>query len=515
MGEMAILRFRISDRRRLAPAAIDRIVVSGIESSARKTRAFWDDDQLFVEFAGGPSGAVHVPWEISDRGELTLSTASLLARDRPYRLDVELARGLIGQIRSQLAAWQPAGLHVCEATIGRLSRAVAQLSQIATSDARDEAGDAAGQALIELAVEIADQLGALYAQQAIALRQRETQPLPTLLGADLGEAGPAPDIIGSLAGTFHLAKLTPNWSGIESGGGVADEAGVELAIAACQEHALRICVGPLVGSPTRDLPAGRPSDPDGLTARALRRVETIVTRFRGQVQLWHVASGINLPGGFRITPRQRLELIIRAVERTGRLDPNTPRIVSFDQIWGEAADRQDAWIEPLQLADALVRANLGLGGFGLELNVGYHPGGSSPRDPIAFSRQLDVWSLLGLPLLVSLVVPSGRRQGGGREDAEAATGNGVEAPGGADRAEALPEACWGADPQLPSPASQQAWIDRYVPILLAKNSVQLIVWNQLDDRQRNRFPCGGLIDDAGQLKPAAGALRAIRRQYLG
>ena len=41
----------------------------------------------------------------------------------------------------------------------------------------------------------------------------------------------------------------------------------------------------------------------------------------------------------------------------------------------------------------------------MEINVGYCPGCTLPRHVLEFSRQLDTWSRLGLPLWLSLCVP--------------------------------------------------------------------------------------------------------------
>ncbi|MFV2067038.1 MAG: endo-1,4-beta-xylanase, partial [Pirellulales bacterium] len=334
------------------------------------------------------------------------------------------------------------------------------------------------------------------------MRQQETDPLPTLLGSDMGEARPSSPIMAQLADTFHVAKVSAKWRQIEPREGHCDWSAMDAQVEACRQHGLRICVGPLLPAGTTSLPdwlIAWEGDFEDLMATVLRQVESAVTRYRGQVQLWHVASRINLAGALSLTPQQRLEMVIRAVEVTGRLDPQTAKIVSFDQIWGEAKDHQGEEIEPLQLADAFVRANLGLGGFGLELNIGYYPGGTSQRDMLAFSRQLDMWSLLGLPLLITLVVPSSSA-----DDPQAV----------ADRHGEPPRVCFGADRELPSPASQQAWIARYIPLMLAKNGIQLIVWNQLDDRQPHGFPHGGLVDSTGRVKLALATLSDIRKEYL-
>ena len=69
---------------------------------------------------------------------------------------------------------------------------------------------------------------------------------------------------------------------------------------------------------------------------------------------------------------------------------------------------------PLHFADTLVRAGVELSGLMLEMNVGYFPGGTLPRHAVEFNRQLDMWSLLGLPLWLSLSRPAPRPTTRGR-----------------------------------------------------------------------------------------------------
>ena len=102
----------------------------------------------------------------------------------------------------------------------------------------------------------------------------------------------------------------------------------------------------------------------------------------------------------------RLQLTASAIDIVRTRDPDTPAVVSFDQPWAEYAAESEVDFPPLHFADALIRSDLGLSGVMLEINVGYHPGGTLPRNPLEFSRQLDAWSMWGLPLWLSISVPS-------------------------------------------------------------------------------------------------------------
>ena len=130
-------------------------------------------------------------------------------------------------------------------------------------------------------------------------------------------------------------------------------------------------------------------------------------------------------------------------------------------------------MSPIHFADALARGELGLSGIGLSVNVGFTREATLPRDVLEFSRQIDRWSSLGLPLLIQFTLPS---QGGAIQE------------------------------------SQRAWIDRFVLLLLGKPAVQAIFWGQCFDSAGDPFSDRGLFDREGVPKPALQAFSAIRKR---
>ena len=219
-------------------------------------------------------------------------------------------------------------------------------------------------------------------------------------------------------------------------------------------------------------------------------VRAAVERYRGKVDYWICAGRLSAAEVLTLSEQERLRLVARTVELVRSLDPDTPALVSFDQPWAEYMRQRESDFPPLHFADTLVRAGLGLGGLMLEINVGYWPGGTLLRHPLEFNRQLDAWSLLGLPLWLSVSAPSGYH----------------EDPLAQHKA-AMPSSSW-------TPAAQQAWVARFVPLLLAKPMVQGVLWNQLRDSDPHDFPHGGLFDDRRHAKLALRTLAAIRQTYL-
>src|SRR5262245_59855103 len=120
---MGQLRFRLQERDRLPDDALSRIFVAGADEFPWSTRSSWRGDELVVNRAGDDSGAVYVPWRVDGHGQYLLASSTLIERDRPYLLEVELARGMIQRLRTRLFLWEWLGLKTPSELASRLQEA--------------------------------------------------------------------------------------------------------------------------------------------------------------------------------------------------------------------------------------------------------------------------------------------------------------------------------------------------------------------------------------------------------
>src|SRR5690606_31364941 len=97
---------------RLAGLDPARVHMIGFEELPWFSSVFISENQLVIQRVETESGAVCIPWQVADRGELLLATSTLMERDTPYFLEVELARGMVHRLRNQLEAWRQLGLVV-------------------------------------------------------------------------------------------------------------------------------------------------------------------------------------------------------------------------------------------------------------------------------------------------------------------------------------------------------------------------------------------------------------------
>ncbi len=345
---------------------------------------------------------------------------------------------------------------------------------------------------LRLALDAANLLAAAYTEQAFAARRR-SRPMPAgLLGAELGN-----DLLDDYTSrqfliTFNAASVPICWRETESTEGNFFWTTNDRQIEWCRAHGLKVFAGPLLLLDHRDLPDWLylfEDDFENVADFVSALVRATVNRYRGQVDYW-ICAGRVTSDVLSMSEQQRLRLVARTVELTRELDPATPVLVSFDQPWAAFMRERHVDFPPFHFADALIRADIGLSGIMMEMNLGYFPGGTMNRNILEIGRQLDAWAMLGLPLWLSLSAPSAYH-----EDPLAV------------RKPPLPPGVW-------TPAAQQALAARLIPFALARPTVRGVLWNQLLDARPHDFPHGGLFDERRQAKPALRTLAAIRRKLL-
>jgi hypothetical protein len=434
---------------------------------------------LLIKRAEFDSANLFVPWPVEGHGVVTLSTCSLMERDEPYHLPLELARGKVSQLRNQIAEWQSLGLIVTRDIFDGVRAAIDALrGAMRRPHNSAEAAEAANNSL-RLSLDATVRLGHCYTGQASIVRSRATDLPKTLLGAELGGGVLDDPTAMSFASTFGAARVPLPWREIESSEGVRSWGLVDRQIAWCKANGLTVCAGPLLQFDPRSLPDWLylfEGDFESLVSATNEFAEAAVTRYRDQVDVWICGSRANTADILDLSEEEIVRLSAELIERTKSLAEQSQIVISFDQPWVEYAARHQVDVPPLHFADLLIRADLGLSGLMLEINMGYHPGGTFPRDLVEFSRQLDLWSVLGVPIYISLCVPSSN------------------APDPLARRQV--KCLVGGGPAV----SQEAWVDDFIPLILAKPYVRGVFWNQLSDRWPHEFPNGGIFDRQGRPK---------------
>ncbi len=493
---MGLMRFRVPNRQALPADAVERAYFTGLDEIPWRSRTQWTDEGLTVRRSEDDSGNLHIPWIVPGHGELSLQTGCLIERGEPYHLTVELARGTIHRIRNQLATWQSAGIAGGE-RLPLLTKSLELLSKAATVQHDPAQAEQFAEKAIAIALDLVAQLSRAYAENALAIRRKQPSRAVPALGINLGSMTFGEGIGRYVVNTFNTTIVPFAWSDIEQIEGKCDWSLPDKQVEWSRANDMKVLAGPLLAFDRLGLPPWLflyEGDIDALVAHVDGYLRSVVARYQGRIQLWQVAARMNVNNTLELGEEERLRMAALAIETVRAVDPRTPITIVVDQPWAEFMRSQDCDFSPLHFADALVRADLGLAGIGLEINLGYASDATQPRDALDFIRQIDRWSSLGLPLMISLAMPSSSE------------------PDPKARVKVRPLAATNGQTLL---QLQAQWVEQLVPLLLAKPSVQGILWNQLLDAATHELPNAGLFDAGNLPKPAATTLREVRQKFLG
>ena len=484
---MGLTTFYVPQPDRLSDAAVQDCYMQGIDAIPWTSKNSFDGELLKVQRASSESGNLYVLWEVEGRGLLTLSTTYLRESPEPYNLPSELARGTVGRLRNQIEAWRHMGINVPAEVSELVAKATASLCQAVTGQiehavAAQHADDAivAAQDAIELMMRA-------FSEFALTKTGKRNVFLAANLGDRSGHAFPS-----DLLPAINTAVVPFSWRTSE--GNLEDDADYFAEqVRWCRKLGVRICGGPLLNFDRNGLPDWLylwEEDVESLQNYMIRYVESVVKRFVGKVSLWHLWSALNHGQAMNLPEEVRLRIGVAALEALRNIDSSAPVFVSFNQPFGEYLSRKSLDLAPIHYADTLLRAELGLSGIGLELNLGYATDGTLPRDVLEISRLVDRWTSLGVPLVILLSIPS-------QSAAEETSTRLV--PFGAKQ----------FDPHV-----QARLASEITRACLAKPVVQGVIWNQLVDGDSIQFPGGGLFTKEGQGKPVLDSIRDIRSKYL-
>src|SRR5262249_18373775 len=149
------------------------------------------------------SGALLAPWPVDGAGRVMTASATLMEREPPYQLQVELARGKINQLRCQASDWRSGGLQMAPEFAERIHEVSRSFGRAATAGASPEALTQAQQTLVN-GYRLGEDLVRLYIEQVFGVRHQRQPKLDTGLNCRLTEVptGPGEQIAQTCNGIY-------------------------------------------------------------------------------------------------------------------------------------------------------------------------------------------------------------------------------------------------------------------------------------------------------------------------
>jgi hypothetical protein len=396
---MGTVSFLVPDP--LSPAQRAAVEVAlhtgGYDATPVPTRRTVGVGRLTLTRDASDSGTVGVPWPLAGVPDGTLSlTSTLRERPEPYHLLLELARGRVNRLRTQLAEWGQIGFQPEPADDAELAALSKQFGRLALDPAAPTVTAAAEDCLAR-AYHLADRLARTFARQLRQTRHAEAGRLPTRLAVRTDR----PLDFRDLATRVTAVRAVPDWRQIEPTESGYDWATLDAILDGATAAGLPVSVGPIL-----DLAGGRvpdwllpwAGDFPSLAAFTCDFVETVVRRYQGRVRTWVPVGGFNQADALGLAEDDRIRLAARLLEAAGKTDPGGELVLTVGQPWGDYLTDEAYTYSPLVFADTLMRAGFQFAALDLELVAGPPPAGSRPRDALEAYRLLDLFAVLGLPL---------------------------------------------------------------------------------------------------------------------
>lgn len=500
MGQM---HFHIPNASSFDERIWETAYICGIEGVPWKCRSTLKGDRLTLERSLNESGRVFFNWPTADYGLLNLPTANLREQDRPYLLPLELARGTIFRIRSRAFDWQRIGLKIPKSYFEEMEQSLKHfLDAIQAQSDPGRSAFCANQS-IRHAVSSTRVLCRSFISQSLQARHQQEEKLSTLLGASIPLHDKWQSRATAVRPAINTVQLAMHWNKLETDSGQPAYERIDQQVQWATDQEIRVMAGPLISLQPHAIPNWLylVDDFESLQNAATSFVARTVERYRGRVHLWNAATGLNSPNSLGLTDEEVLRLAVSVIETIRRIDDRTPVLFSVDMPWAEYLSGDENAISPFHFADALVRAELGISGIGLELNCGFWPYGSMPKDLIEISDLIDRWSILGMPLIGMIAAPHSLAPDPNASSKIQLVSNWKFAPeqfgSEADYCRKLP------------PHGLEIF-----QMLLAKPNIYGMFWSNCDDSEPHSFPNSGVFDHQGVPRNLLHALKQLRELHV-
>jgi len=428
-------------------------------------------------------------WPISGFGKVLLPTTCLPERERPYNLNVEIARAKLMQIVNKREDWlcfnsiEDLG-DICNEGQDLFIRAIQNISDVPQSSKL--ADDSLKEAIV-----FSEKLAIKQAESLFETRSKSHGFGRGCLGCRVApvEIG-NPIYVERLLELFGSVTLPINWAEIESHKGSYDFSAIDACVDVLGKEKLSLSAGPLLCFSKKYLPKWLLRSGAGfekIRETAYQFVSKTVARYSNVIRAWCVVSGLNMFNHFGFKFEQVLEMTRAANMAVKAASDRALKIIEITNPWGEYYATAPNGIPPLVYMDMVVQSGINFDGFGLQIHFGKNQSGMHIRDMMQVSAVLDLFGPIAKPLYITeAAVPSQK---------------------GEDLYDGKVAGVWHEEWDQ---WRQGQWIEQFYKIALSKPFVESVTYSNLADTEDSTIASSGLLTD--RLEPKE-SFRTLKRLH--
>jgi hypothetical protein len=444
----------------------------------RRTQITFKDGFVECSKSNLETAGLALLWPIDGFGRVLLPTTCLPERERPYNLNVEIARAKLMQIVNKREDW------LFFNTIEGLADLLRQAQDlfvraIQNISVPSEAAKLADESL-KKAIVFSEKLAIKQAESLFKTRSKShgfgrgcfgcrTDPLEI----------DNPVYVEKLLELFGSVTIPINWARIEPRKGSFNFATIDACVDVLGKKKMTLSAGPLLCFSKEYLPKWLLRGGAGfekIRETAYQFVSKVVARYSGVIRAWYAISGLNVFNHFGFGFEQILEMTRAANMAVKQASDRALKIIEVSNPWGEYYATTPNSIPPLVYMDMVVQSGINFDAFGLQMRFGKNKSGMHIRDMMQISAILDYFGPIAKPLyMTNIEVPS--QDGNGLHDGKVA----------------------GIWHEQWNQSRQGQWIEQFCKIALSKPFVSSVTYSNLIDTEDSTIAHSGLLTD--QLEP--------------
>jgi len=434
------------------------------------------------------TGGLALLWSINGFGKVLLPTTCLPERERPYNLNVEMARARLMQVINKREDWSFFnGLDelrdISDEAQHLFIQAIQNISDgLQSSRLADES--------LRKAIVFSEMLAVKHAESFFNARGRSHGFGRGYLGCriDPQQLG-YPKYVESLLELFGSVTIPINWAQIESHKGVYDFSSVDACLEVLAQKKLAVGAGPLLCFSKKYLPKWLLRSGAGfekIRETAYQFVSKTVARYSNVIRAWGVVNGLNMFNHFGFKFEQVLEMTRAANMAVKAASDRALKIIEISNPWGEYYTTVPNSIPPLVYMDMVVQSGINFDGFGLQIHFGKNQAGMHIRDMMQISAVLDLFGPIAKPLYITDVA--------------------VPSQTGEDSYDGKVAGVWHEEWDQ---WRQGQWIEQFYKIALSKSFVESVTYSELADTDDSTIANSGLLTDRLEPKESFRTLKKL------
>jgi len=454
--------------------------------AVRKAKISVKNNVITCQKSNFETAGLALLWPIDSIGKILLPTTCLPERDKPYILNVEIARAKLMQIINKCEDWS----YFSQSDLSKDAKKlfIQAIQNISDAPLASKLADES----LKKSMALSESLAVKQSINLFNKRVKNRRFGRGCLGCNLDPALIEDEkYINKIASVFGKVNIPVDWSKIERRPGEYDFSEFDACIKALAGRKVAICAGPI-------LKFSKDALPDWLTEKrqkfevvrdaSYKFITNLVNRYALNVKSWRVICGLNAYNYLGFSFEHILEMTRTANMAVKAASGKAKRIVEVANPWGEYYSSVPNTIPPLVYVDMMVQSGINFDAFGIQMKFGKDLAGMHVRDLMQISASLDHFSMLGKPLKITEVeVPS--KPGTDSENGNLA---------------GLWHGRWGQ-------RLQSQWIEHFYKIAFSKFFVESVTYSHLVDSDSSVISNSGLMTKDAEPKESYQTIQKLRK----